>query len=108
MNKAHHSDMTRRDEMVATFELGAVGTSFATRGRGAELLARALGDAVGGRLVVDFTGVIHVSSSFADEFVGKLVTEHPGIEVTIIGLHGDVDRVVSSVLERRRTLEPAA
>lgn len=94
--------------MVATFELGAVGTSFATRGRGAELLARALGDAVGGRLVVDFTGVIHVSSSFADEFVGKLVTEHPGIEVTIIGLHGDVDRVVSSVLERRRTLEPAA
>ena len=45
-----------------TFELGALGRSFATRGRGAELRERLLADATNPGVEVNFTGVTHVSS----------------------------------------------
>ena len=84
------------------FELGALGRSFATRGRGAELRERLLADATSSHEEVDFTGVTHVSSSFADEFVGRLITDHQDVDLTLRGLTTDVDRVVQQVLARRR------
>jgi anti-anti-sigma regulatory factor len=93
--------------MMATFDLGAIGKSFATRGSGAELRARLLSAASGvDHVEVDFAGVAHVSSSFADEFIGKLVSDQPELELITIGLSGDVKRVVESVIERR-ALAPA-
>jgi len=84
------------------FELGALGRSFATRGRGAELRERLLADATSPQVEVDFTGVTHVSSSFADEFLGRLITDHQDIDLTVCGLTSDVERVVQQVLARRR------
>ena len=84
------------------FELGALGRSFATRGRGAELRERLLADATSSHVEVDFTGVTHVSSSFADEFLGRLITDDQAVDLTVFGLTSDVERVVQQVLARRR------
>ena len=90
-----------------SFDLGALGRSFATRGRGAELREQLLKEATDSHVEVDFTGVAHVSSSFADEFLGRLVTERQDITLELLGLTGDVERVVDQVLDRRRGLTPA-
>jgi hypothetical protein len=62
--------------MMTRIRLAEEGSAFSTRARGARLLAdieeRALASA-GESIVLDFEGVNHVSYSFADAFVGKLV-----------------------------------
>jgi hypothetical protein len=42
------------------------------------------------------------SSSFADGFLGRLITDHQDVDVTVCGLTGDVERVVEQVLAGRR------
>jgi hypothetical protein len=98
----------RHDEggisMQAIVELGFLGRSFATRGKGAEVRQRLVREATDCEAVVDFTGVAYVSYSFADEFIGRLATEHPEIHLETVGLEGDVERVVRRVLARRNEL----
>jgi len=90
-----------------TFRLGPFGRSFATRGRGSELREQLLSETIDEDVEIDFTGVEHVSSSFADEFLGRLTTDHRDIRVSLLGLGSDVERVVTTVLERRRRIAPA-
>jgi hypothetical protein len=94
--------------MQAIMDLGSLGRSFATRGKGAEVRELLVREASGGEVVVDFAGVAHVSYSFADEFIGRLATEHPDIHVEMLGLEGDVERVVLRVIARRNELAAAS
>lgn len=90
--------------VTTVFALAEHGTTFSTRPRGVELKA-----AVDARLderesvALDFSGVLNVSSSFADEFVGEIGQERP---VMIRGANPEVERVVARVLARRG-FEPA-
>lgn len=89
--------------MAVLFSLREFGSTFATRGRGAELREMALARFVDDRImVIDFTDVTNVSYSFADEFVGKLSTEHPdGAEIELANMAGNVERTVRSAQQRR-------
>lgn len=89
--------------MALLFSLREHGTTFATRGRGAELretvLARSVHDSA---VTIDFEGVTHVSYSFADEFVGRLAAEHRDeISVEVVNMAETVERTVCSARERR-------
>jgi hypothetical protein len=54
-------------------KLNESGSVFSTRSRGVRLLANLEIELAPDRLVVDLDGVQHISYSFADEFIGKLV-----------------------------------
>jgi hypothetical protein len=84
-----------------TFRVAAHGTVFSTRDRGEVLreeLDRAL--AVGDDLVVDFEGVLSISLSFADEFIGALFEAHSA-EVTIKNAAPSVERAIQRSLRAR-------
>jgi len=88
--------------MVTRFLLSEFGTSFATRGRGQALREQALERAGGSStLIVDFTGVQHVSYSFADEFAGKLVGECNDLSVEVTQASETVGRTVDEAVRRR-------
>lgn len=88
--------------MAARFLLSEFGTSFATRGRGEELREQALKRASGSSaLIVDFSGVRHVSYSFADEFAGKLVAEDDDLVVEVMNASDSVGRTVEDAVRRR-------
>jgi hypothetical protein len=53
---------------------------------------------------VDFTGIAHVSSSFADEFLGRLITDHQDVNLTLCGLTSDVERSSNRCLQDAATL----
>lgn len=76
-----------------------VGTSFATRARGAALREDALVRAAGAAVQLDFSDVTNVSYSFADEFVGKLSAA--GIELEYINMAAPVERSVQRAVARR-------
>lgn len=89
--------------MALLFSLREFGSTFATRGRGAELrdvvLARRTDEQT---VVIDFADVTNVSYSFADEFVGKLASERPdGLRVELINMAGTVDQTVQRARQRR-------
>ena len=88
--------------MVTRFLLSEFGRSFATRGRGEELREQARKRAAGfSTLIVDFAGVEHVSYSFADEFVGKLVVEVVDLAVEVVHTSESVGRTVEDAMRRR-------
>lgn len=81
------------------FEVARHGTTFATRPRAEELRDALLVElGADDRLVLDFTDVLAVSSSFADEFLGELAAVRP---VQVTGASSEVDRVLARVLDRR-------
>jgi hypothetical protein len=91
--------------MALVFSLKEFGRAFATRGRGKELrsslLARAAGEDVA---IIDFTEVTNVSYSFADEFLGMLVSASPENDVPqveVVNMAAQVDRVVQRAMSRR-------
>jgi len=90
--------------MALLFSLREFGSTFATRGRGAELREIVLARRADAQVViVDFADVTNVSYSFADEFVGKLSAEHSqGLEIELANMAETVDRTVRSA-QRRRT-----
>jgi hypothetical protein len=81
------------------FSLGPLGSTFSTRPRGAQLREEIQRTAQPGeQVILDFSDVLAVSSSFADEFVGELATAR---RVEVIGASDEVGRVVRRVLDRR-------
>jgi hypothetical protein len=94
--------------MPLLFQLRDFGRVFATRERGAELRTELLSRSTEDDVVVDFDGVTNVSYSFADEFLGVLVSgEIASRSVEPVNMQGSVDRVVRHALSRRRG-EPIA
>jgi hypothetical protein len=89
--------------MALLFSLKEFGRAFATRGRGEELrlelLARSTGEDVA---IIDFAEVTNVSYSFADEFLGVLVSDHDLPRVEPINMTSPVDRAIQRAMSRRR------
>lgn len=86
--------------MAVRFELREFGTSFATRGRGEvvrEALLQRIGEARS--VVVDLTGVEHLSYSFADELLGKLSAD--GLSLDIEGASPNLGRTIENAVRRR-------
>lgn len=84
--------------MPLLFALNDFGRSFATRGRGSEIheeLAKRIRE--DDRVTIDFAGITHVSYSFADEFVGKLVASGAAVEPINMtpAVAGPVQRAIS-------------
>lgn len=97
--------------MAVSIQMIEYGSTMATRQRGAELRSKVLdiaGDTT--HLVLDFQGVLGVSSSFADEFVGRLADDGGDGEtdrhIEVVNARDEVQRVVESVLARRRGIMP--
>jgi hypothetical protein len=98
--------------MAISIQMVEYGSTMATRQRGAELRSKVLdiaGDAT--HLVLDFRGVLSVSSSFADEFVGRLFTDEDRVgeerrRIEIVNAGEGVQRIVNSVINRRRGITP--
>jgi len=87
--------------MAPTFQVSEFGRTFATRERGDALRRDLLKLAEGHDLaVVDFDGVMSVSYSFADEFVGKLCTEE-SLQVDLQNLSPRVREIVDRAVARR-------
>jgi STAS-like domain of unknown function (DUF4325) len=92
--------------MSYRYELVEHGTTLATRPFGKELRNDLLERSGGSDVVVlDFSGVLSVSHSFADEFVAALAEEARagaiGFEISLDGAGDDVDHVVQRALGRR-------
>ena len=89
--------------MALLFSLREFGSTFATRGRGAELRELVLSRFADERaVIIDFTDVTNVSYSFADEFVGKLSADHPEVaEIELTNMVDGVERTVLSAQQRR-------
>ncbi len=91
--------------MALLFSLKEFGQTFATRARGEELrsefLSRAEGEDVA---TIDFTGITNISYSFADEFVGVLVSDRTedDLRLQVINATGAVNRVLQRAMNRRR------
>lgn len=89
--------------MALLFNLREFGSTFATRGRGAELREAVL-DRCGddSEVILDFAEVTNVSYSFADEFVGKLASDSADdLKVKLINAAPSVDRTVERARQRR-------
>jgi hypothetical protein len=92
--------------MSYSYALAERGKTLATRPLGTQMREDLVGGVLGeDEIVLDFTGVIAASHSFADEFVACLAEEvrNGGLEFTL-AIHGvspDVERVIQKALERR-------
>lgn len=92
--------------MSYSYALAERGRTLATRPLGTQMREDLVGGARGEtEVVLDFTGVIAASHSFADEFVACLAEEvRSGVLDFSLALHGvtpDVERVVQKALDRR-------
>ena len=92
--------------MPYTYALAPHGRTLATRPFGEQLRADLTDKAIGDHVVeLDFSEVISISHSFADEFVARLAEEAKSgdvkFAVTVSGLSSEVERVVRKALERR-------
>jgi len=99
--------------MPYRYALAEHGRTLATRPLGSELRAQLAEEAAEEQAVtLDFSGVLSVSHSFADEFMGKLAEEIDRGEVPFsarfVGVTPEVERVVRKALERRDVAIPAA
>lgn len=99
--------------MAVSIQMIEYGSTMATRQRGEELRAKVL-DIAGqdSHVVLDFEGVLSVSSSFADELIGRLaVGDGSGgtdnRTIGVINAREEVRQVLDSVLERRRNFDPS-
>lgn len=96
------------------YELATLGSVFSTRDRGIELLAdlakkRAHRDD-DPYVVIDFEGVHSVTSSFVDEFLGKLMQrahDEGTVAPELINLAPNVERRVRRTLRYRGLDSPA-
>jgi hypothetical protein len=93
---------------------------YALADRGKTLATRPLGTRLRGDLIhkaadedaisLDFSEVLSISHSFADEFVGRLVEEVESgeieFDVTIVGASPEIERIVRKALERRSLALP--
>jgi STAS-like domain of unknown function (DUF4325) len=92
--------------MPYRYALAEHGTTFATRPFGKQLRDDLIQRGAGSELVMlDFSGVLSVSHSFADEFVAALAEEATsgavGFEISLAGAGSDVEGVVRRALDRR-------
>jgi hypothetical protein len=92
--------------MPTSYRLADMGRTFSTRPLGAKLREQLLEEAVNAAAVeVDFTEVLSVSYSFADEFVGSMrQQEIEGtlpFKLVIIGASDEVSRVLSRAEAKR-------
>lgn len=93
--------------MPVSIQMIDFGSTMATRQRGEELRGKVLEIAdEASHLVLDFRGVLSVSSSFADEFIGTLAISESDREVDVINARDEVQSVIDSVIERRRSFVP--
>ena len=97
---------------MLNFVLADHGDAFSTRPRAAELrsaIIRLVGDS--SEVCLDFSGVLSVSASFADELVGRLVHDVDEgtvpFDVRVAHASPDVERVLRPVV-RRRACAPEA
>ena len=87
--------------MASRFSLNEFGRAFASRESGRELRKDVIARAADARAVVlDFADVTNVTYSFADEFAGRLVAEHP-FEVRCENMAPAVAGPVERAIERR-------
>lgn len=84
------------------FQMVSYGTTFSTRPRGAELRRIVEETWSDDTLTLDFTGVLSVSHSFADEFYGEL-RQRRHDEVEFCGASDEVARVLNRALANRLT-----
>ncbi len=94
----------------SSFNVLQLGRYLATRGRGRvgrDRLDDLLADREGVDLTIDFAGVEAMTISFADEFLGKLLTSHDfsitGTTVAVTGLNAENRFTVLVCVERRET-----
>lgn len=92
--------------MSYNYALAERGKTLATRPLGTQMREELAGSAQGeADVVLDFTGVIAASHSFADEFVACLAEEVRNGDFDFnLALHGvspEVERVVQKALDRR-------
>jgi len=87
--------------MALIFTLSDFGRAFATRERAAELRNELLSRVDGSReVIVDFSGVVNVSYSFADEFLAKLHADQT-VRVHARNLAPRVAEIAERAIERR-------
>lgn len=92
--------------MSYSYALAERGKTLATRPLGSQMRDDLVRTVVGeDEVVLDFTGVIGTSHSFADEFVACLAEEMRNGDLSFsLAIHGvspDVERVVQKALDRR-------
>lgn len=90
--------------MASVFRMSVFGRAFATRERGAEIREAFRSHSAGECTAVDFAGVANVSYSFADEFLGVLVSEplpDGGRRFDIVNAAPSIERIAGRAIERR-------
>jgi hypothetical protein len=97
--------------MSYSYALAERGKTLATRPLGAQMREDLAGSAATEHeVVLDFTGVIAASHSFADEFVACLAEEvrngNLDFTLAIHGVSPDVERVIQKALDRRGLAVP--
>jgi anti-anti-sigma regulatory factor len=98
--------------MSFVYRLEEHGRTFSTRPRGVEMREALLLEAEAAEAVeLDFAGVLSVSYSFADEFVGALHqaenAEELPFSISITGTSEEVSRVVERAIANRSRSEVA-
>ena len=84
------------------FQLSEWGTVFSTRPRGKKLLGELQSDLQPDEDAhISFAGVKSVSYSFADEFIGGLLSSNPKGDVLIEDADSSIRRVIVGALRRR-------
>jgi anti-anti-sigma regulatory factor len=96
------------------FAMAERGSVFSTRDRAIRVLAElehAEAQSEENELILDFTGVTHVSDSFADKFVGTVVSQRRSVgqpDPLIQGPTPFVKKVIDRTLELRELSLPVA
>lgn len=84
------------------FRLGEHGSVFSTRQRGKQFLDELRPELGAGEDVhISFAGVKSISYSFADEFLGGLMSEHRRLDLLIEDAEDSVRRVILGALRKR-------
>lgn len=96
----------RGQSMRCVYTVVERGRTFSTRPRGAELRESLLQEMKGAEHVtLDFSGVLSISYSFADEFVGRLEQAADQSQVpfglSVIGASDEVQRVIDRARSNR-------
>jgi hypothetical protein len=87
-----------------TFHLSSHGAVFSTRPLGAQLREEALAAGAGSAdLTISFAGVRSISYSFADEFLGPMISDDRTGRAHLTDVPPELHRVILGALERRGT-----
>jgi hypothetical protein len=93
--------------MPFVYHLSDFGSTFSTRPRGVELRNALIKQACGETIVkIDFSNVLSISYSFADEFAAGLVQGSADgsilFAVDLVGISDEVARVIDRAIANRR------